>query len=78
MLCLNVPALLELGIHKSSDLELGCNFLEHMIRMEIHKFIRCVLSDVLQQYLATTGVFVEPFCDIIHITLDNDPGRGFY
>ena len=78
MLCLNVPALLELGIRKSSDLELGCNVLEHMIRMEIHKFIRCVLSDVLQQYLATTGVFVEPFCDIIHITLDNNPGRGFY
>ena len=49
-----------------------------MIRMEIHKFVRCVLSDVLQQNLATTRVFVKPFCDIVHITLNYDPGRGFY
>lgn len=49
-----------------------------MIRMEVHKLVRSILSGVLQQDLTATRVVVQPLCDIINIALNNDPGRGFY
>ena len=76
--------LLELGIHKSSNLELWCNFLKYMIRMEIHKFVRCVLSDVLH-HVREQNLLLDEVCRLLkpggrflvnEVDLERALGRG--